>query len=88
MTDRNIVYTIRSCPFCVRAKGLLQEMGVDYEEVLIEDREEMMKLKETYGWRTFPMIIINGNFLGGFQDVQSLVERGEFEEAVSGASSL
>jgi glutaredoxin 3 len=80
----NVVYTIRNCPYCVMAKNLLDRLGIEYEERLVEESEEMLELKARYNWSTFPMVILNGKFLGGYQDTQALVDEGRMEEILSG----
>jgi glutaredoxin 3 len=80
----NIVYTIKNCPFCVMARNLLDRLGIEYEERPVEESEEMLELKDRYNWSTFPMVILNGKFLGGYQDTQRLADEGGLEEILGG----
>ena len=72
------MYTTAFCPFCVRAKRLLQERGLAYEEFDVADdaalRDDVIKRS---GRRTVPQIFINGRSVGGFDDLSALVRRGE-----------
>jgi glutaredoxin 3 len=75
---RVIVYTASMCPFCVRAKRLLYERGISYDEINVEDdpglREEMVG--RAGGRRTVPQIFIDGTHVGGYAELQLLADRG------------
>ena len=67
------MYTKKVCPYCVKAKGLLSEKGLEWEEVSMEDpaiRESFMSEYPTV--RTVPQIFINGNRIGGYDDLVAL----------------
>ena len=72
------MYTTPSCPFCVRAKRLLQERGLAYEEFDVsadaELREAVMKRS---GRRTVPDIFIDGRSIGGYEELVELDASGE-----------
>lgn len=73
-----VVYSKDNCPFCTRAKNLLNAKGLDFEEINLEHSEaERSKLKERTGWRTFPQIFIDDELIGGFQELAALDARGE-----------
>lgn len=72
------MYTTQVCPFCVRAKALLQQRGVQQiEEIRIdlhpERRDEMIGLT---GRRTVPQIFIGPTHVGGCDDLVALDRRG------------
>jgi glutaredoxin 3 len=75
------IYTTSYCPFCVRAKRLLDNKGVLYREVDVtadaELRERM--IVESGGRRTVPQIFIDGRPLGGFEELQVLDRSGELD---------
>lgn len=79
----NIVYTIPCCPYCVRAGQLLERLGVEYEERLLRTPDEIDEIKRRYNWRTMPVVILNGKFIGGFDETEALVKRGELEEVLN-----
>jgi glutaredoxin 3 len=75
-----LVYTKKPCPYCERAKSLLNEKGVKYQEKLLTTSEEMVELKQKTGWMTFPQIFINGKLIGGYTDMAELDQRGELDK--------
>ena len=67
------IYTKRVCPYCDQAKNLLKSKGIQWEEASIEDptiRESLMADYPTI--RTVPQIFINGERIGGFDDLVKL----------------
>jgi glutaredoxin 3 len=75
------VYTTEACSFCTRVKGLLRAHGVQFSEVnLSKDPEGRMELAKRTGVMSFPQVIVDGELLGGFSEVQVAVESGRFDE--------
>jgi glutaredoxin 3 len=73
MAAQITVYRTESCPYCVAAKQLLQKRGYTFDEVYLDrDASRMAELKEQYGWRTVPMIVIGDTFVGGYTDLKVL----------------
>ena len=67
------VYTTPSCPFCVRAKRLLDARGIPYDEIdVAHDPELRAQLIERTGRRTVPQIFIDGDPIGGFEELAAL----------------
>ena len=74
------IYTTPSCPFCVRAKRLLQKKNVPYQEVDVAgDDQARINLMEQTGKRTVPQIFIGEKHVGGSDDLYALEERGELD---------
>ncbi len=74
------VYTTHACPYCVAAKKLLDEKGVDYEEHDVENDDAKRKwLVEASGQRTVPQIFADGKPLGGFSDIAALDRAGKLD---------
>ena len=75
------IYTKAFCPYCARAKRLLDERGADYEEFEIssdsDKRSEM--LARANGRTTVPQIFIGGRHVGGSDDLQALDREGQLE---------
>ncbi len=73
------IYTQSSCPFCVRAKGLLNEMGLSYTEYEISfdtvKQAEMISRSKRY---TVPQIFVDDLAIGGSDELIDLVDSGEF----------
>jgi glutaredoxin 3 len=72
------IYTTSYCPFCTRAKALLRSKGVTFEEIDVggdpELREKMIELAG--GRRTVPEIFINGQIIGGYDELRALEYKG------------
>jgi glutaredoxin 3 len=68
MMENNItVYTTTTCPYCVMVKNFLNEKGVPFKEVNVQNDEEAgRKLVETTGQMGVPQIEINGQWVIGF----------------------
>jgi glutaredoxin 3 len=67
------VYTTISCPFCVAAKNLLTSKNLDFTEIdLTSDLELRLEVSTKYNWRTVPIIIIDDELIGGFDDLSKL----------------
>ena len=75
------MYTTKVCPFCVRAKALLKNKGVAFEEIDVTHdadlREKMVELSG--GRRTVPEIFINDKIIGGYDELRALDLRGELD---------
>ena len=68
------------CPYCRNAKTLLKNKGVSYEELNIDELGMTRNdLYELTGGRTVPQIIINGNSIGGFDDLFALHQSGDLD---------
>jgi glutaredoxin 3 len=77
------VYTTDPCSFCVRVKGLLKSRGVEFAEVnLSKDPEGRAALVRETGMLSFPQVIVGGELLGGFTEVQAAAESGRLDELV------
>jgi glutaredoxin 3 len=75
------VYTTIYCPFCTRAKTLLKNKGVAFEEIDVTNddqlRQKMVALSG--GRRTVPEIFINDKIIGGYDELRGLEMRGELD---------
>lgn len=73
------VYTAQNCPYCVRAKDLLQRRGIAFEEVQIgwDDEAAWKKMYERSGMKTVPQIFVGDKCLGGFTDIAALDQAGK-----------
>lgn len=72
------MYTTQVCPFCIRAKALLQQRGVaQIEEVRVDlDPAERLRMMEMTGRRTVPQIFIGTTHVGGCDDLIALDRAG------------
>ena len=78
------IYTTRWCGYCVRAKTLLDEKGIPYDEVSLDDdpgfRSSLFDL--TDGW-TVPQIVIDGTPIGGYTELWRLDTSGALDEQLA-----
>lgn len=72
------IFTTATCPFCIRAKDLLAQRGVnDYEEIRVDiDPSQRTVMMEVSGRRTVPQIFIDHQHIGGCDDLVDLDRRG------------
>ena len=72
------MYTTQVCPYCVRAKALLKQRGVEQiNEIRIDlDAEQRQKMMEITGRRTVPQIFIGETHVGGCDELIALDQRG------------
>ena len=75
------IYTWRTCPFCIRAKALLNRKGVAFTEYAIDGDEtaRSQMAQRAGGRRSVPQIFINGQHIGGCDDLYNLERSGELE---------
>lgn len=85
MSSNVEIYTWRTCPFCVRAKQLLREKGVEFTEYAVDgDEAARSKMAErSHGQRSVPQIFINDQHVGGCDDLYDLDDRGELDALLS-----
>lgn len=73
------IYTTTYCPYCQRAKAFFSSLNIPYQEIDVENNNELREeLIEKYNWRTVPMIFIGEEFIGGFDDLTKLHGEGKF----------
>lgn len=78
------IYSKVPCPYCVSAKRFLDDKGVAYEEIDLTGKyDEMDKIKEETGWRSFPIILINGKLIGGYTDMKALDDEGKLDSLLA-----
>ena len=79
------IYTTSWCPYCVRAKRLLEKKGVAYQEVDVEgDDETRARLVQQTGRRTVPQIFIGEHHVGGSDDLHDLEAQGKLDALLTG----
>ena len=79
------VYTKTHCPYCVRAKALLDRKGVAYEEIDAEHDDALRTwLVEATVQRTVPQIFVGDRSLGGFSDIDALDRQGKLDAILRG----
>ncbi|KAK0193282.1 glutaredoxin [Armillaria mellea] len=72
------------CGFSRRITGLLKDQSVEFTHFdILSDEDVRQGLKKLNDWPTFPQLIINGEFVGGLDIVQEMIDNGEFAAAVA-----
>ncbi len=77
-----VMYSTGWCPYCVRARALLERKGLPFREIKLDenpaDRDAM--LARSGGRRTVPQIFIGDHHVGGFDDLYALDKAGKLDE--------
>jgi glutaredoxin 3 len=82
------VYTSDNCPYCVRAKMILNKKGARFTEINVSnDDEKRAWLRQVTGARTVPQIFINGRGIGGCDDMIALDRSGQLDPLLAAAPS-
>lgn len=75
------LYTTDFCPYCTAAKRLLDDHGVEYTEIdMARDPVSRAELVARTGYMTFPQIVIDGEPLGGYEQLRAAVNEGRLEK--------
>ena len=79
--NKVVMYCTEVCPYCVRAEQLLKRKGISaIEKIRIDLQPEMRDLMiEKTGRRTVPQIYINGEHVGGYDDMAALDRAGKLD---------
>lgn len=82
------IYTWRACPFCIRAKALLDRKGVTYTEFAIDGDEaaRAVMAAKSGGRRSVPQTFINGQHVGGCDDLHALERSGQLDALLGAAA--
>ena len=79
-----IMYSTEPCPFCSRAKALLNAREIEFNEVnLARDPDGRAELAAKTGLMTFPQIVINGDTLGGWTELEAADSSGELAKLIA-----
>ena len=79
------IYTKAYCPYCVRAKSVLDNKGVSYQEIRIDEQPELRPemISRAGGRTTVPQIFIGERHIGGCDDMLALDANGQLEPLLS-----
>lgn len=78
------VYTTDMCSYCRSAKALLESRGISYREInLARDPDSRQELSEITGMITFPQIVIDGESIGGFQELLAADRTGRLTQLLA-----
>ncbi len=76
-----VIYTTNICPYCLKAKSLLDKKGVAYEELRVDINPELVAqaLERSGGIKTVPQIFIGDFHVGGCDDLYALEKEGKLD---------
>lgn len=75
------VYSADWCPYCTRAKKLLQSKNIEFEEINVDEKPGLREeIVQKTGQKTIPQIFIKGEFIGGFTELAQLDDSGELDK--------
>jgi glutaredoxin 3 len=76
------IYTTPYCPFCIRAKKLLSNKKVEFNEIDLSENPDKFEemLSKSNGARTVPQIFVNGEHIGDCDHIHDLDQKGELDK--------
>ena len=79
------IYTKTTCPYCWRAKHLLNEKGVAFREIVVDfgGPEKQVMIQRANGRMTVPQIFIGERHVGGCDDLMALERSGKLDELIA-----
>ena len=82
------IYTTSYCSYCVKAKSLLSQKNIPFQEIdVTNDPEKRTWLQKATGKSTVPQIFIYGKSIGGYTDLAQLDQTGELQSLLSSQTS-
>lgn len=79
-----IIYSKDYCPYCDRAKDLLEKKSISYTEIRVDlDEQEYKIMLEKSNRRTVPQIFFKDKLIGGFDDLWALEQAGELDKLIN-----
>ncbi len=80
-----VMYTTKFCPYCIRARGLLESKGWDYQDIPVDaDQGLRLEMIEKSGQHTVPQIWIGGQHVGGCDELFRLEAGNQLKTMVMG----
>lgn len=85
MHKKIVLYTTKTCPYCLKALRKLDEKGVSYEVIDVnENPTAFQAIMASTGWDTVPQIFVDERFIGGCDDLHALDRSGELDKILKG----
>ena len=82
-----VMYSTRFCPYCMRARFLLDSKNVTYQDIGVDARPELRReMMEKSGRRTVPQIWIGERHIGGYDDLARIEQTGKLDELLKQVS--
>ena len=81
MSAKVKMYSTRFCPYCIRARMMLESKGIEFEDIGVDsDPERRREMMELSGRRTVPQIWVGETHVGGYDDLAALEYQGALDE--------
>ena len=81
------MYSTRFCPYCVRARMLLDSKHVEYTDISVDSNPELRReMMQRSGRRTVPQIWVGEQHVGGYDDLARLEQQGSLDQLLQQAS--
>jgi glutaredoxin 3 len=78
------IYTTKFCPYCIRAKMLLKQKNVNFEEYAVDKTPGLRnKMIKRSGGKTVPQIFIQGKHIGGCDELYALERQDQLDKLLS-----
>lgn len=79
------IYYWTTCPYCARARGLLDSKGVGYTgyDITGDEAARAKMVERTGGPKSVPQIFIDGKHIGGCDDLHALEDKGELDKLLN-----
>lgn len=75
-----VIYTRNGCPYCTQAKSLLNSKGAAFKEFNASENPDIrQEMIQRSGRNTFPQVFVNGQHLGGCDDIHALDRSGKLD---------
>jgi len=69
------VFSREGCPYCVRAKGMLHDAGITFEELVLNRDFSESTIRAVSGGSTVPQVFVNGVRIGGSEDLEKYLAK-------------
>lgn len=78
------IYSTAFCGFCTKAKELLDEMNIPYEDINIYEDSDGMEVMREMEFTTVPQILVEDMWIGGYTELTEMREAGALDTLIEG----
>ena len=78
-----MLFTKPGCPHCARAKAMLHERSIAFEEIILGENASVRSLRAVTGRETVPQVYIEGQHIGGADDLEAYFEKNDQKSSLS-----
>ena len=84
-----VIYGSEYCSYCMAARMLLRKKGVEFDDISVSQDPAMLEeMQRKSGKRSVPQIFIDGNAVGGFDELYSLEQSGDLDQLLGAATPV